>query len=98
MVTNKKDDALRLALEALVAAYQGKDKTGQVTEAITAIREALADQPAQRQPWVGLKDEDDVVGMARDAFAARYCALPVPESRIKALAEAIEAKLKEKNA
>ena len=37
-----KDEALKLALEALVSAYQGKDKTNQVTDAITAIKEALA--------------------------------------------------------
>ena len=34
------------ALEALVAAYQGKDKTNQVTESITALRTAL-EQPEQ---------------------------------------------------
>lgn len=34
---------MQQALEALVAAYQGKDKTGQVTEAITALRAALAE-------------------------------------------------------
>ena len=43
-MSTKQTEALKLALEALVAAYQGKDKTGQVTEAITAIREALAEQ------------------------------------------------------
>ena len=48
-MSEKKDEALKLALEALVAAFQGKDKTGQVTDAITAIREALAEQPAQQQ-------------------------------------------------
>ena len=37
-----KDEALKLALEALISAYQGKDKTNQVTDAITAIKEALA--------------------------------------------------------
>ena len=36
------------ALEALVAAYQGKDKTNQVTESITALRTAL-EQP-ERKP------------------------------------------------
>ena len=41
-----KDEALKLALEALVAAFQGKDKTGQVTDAITAIKEALASSVA----------------------------------------------------
>ena len=41
------------ALEALVAAYQGKDKTNQVTESITALRTAL-EQP-ERKP---LSDEE----------------------------------------
>ena len=39
------------ALEALVAAYQGKDKTNQVTESITALRTALEQpQPVQVSP------------------------------------------------
>ena len=42
---------MQQALEALVAAYQGKDKTGQVTEAITALRERLA-QP-EMEPCAG---------------------------------------------
>ena len=37
-------ETMKLALEALVSTYQGKDKTGQVTEAITALRKALAEQ------------------------------------------------------
>ena len=42
-------DVMKLALEALVSTYQGKDKTGQVTEAITTLREALANQPPECQ-------------------------------------------------
>lgn len=59
-----KDEVLRLALEALVAAYQGNDKTGQVTEAITAIKQALA------QP------EHDSIAMADYmALVKKYVAL-----------------------
>ena len=47
-MSKKQIDALKLALEALVAAFQGKDKTGQVTDAITAIREALAENALDR--------------------------------------------------
>jgi hypothetical protein len=53
--------------------------------------------PVAQQQWVGLTEEDNVVSIARDAFACRFSRLPVPESRIKAFAEEIEAKLKEKN-
>ena len=42
------------ALEALVAAYQGKDKTNQVTESITALRTVL-EQPEQEPVWWMLK-------------------------------------------
>jgi hypothetical protein len=63
------------------------------SEPIAALRQLLEQPPA----WVGLTDEDDIVGTARDAFAVRYCALPVPGPRIKAFASAIEAKLREKN-
>lgn len=80
-----------LALVAL-AHRAALEEAGIVLAALPAQQE-----PPQRQPWVGLTDEDDIIGMARDAFAARYCALPVLESRIKTLAEAIEAKLREKN-
>jgi len=51
-------------------------------------------QPAA---WVSLTDEDDIVEMARNAFAVRYCALPIPESRILAFVSVIDAKLREKN-
>lgn len=43
--------AAQQALEALVAAYQGKDKTGQVTDAITALRAALAEPEQEPVAW-----------------------------------------------
>lgn len=55
--TTKKDEALKLALEALETErdnYQDWDKEDgapeYIYEAITALREALAEQPAQRCP------------------------------------------------
>ena len=97
-MTDKKTEALKLALEALTAHADLLGTMYLKMDAVTAIREALAEQPAQQQePWVGLTDDDDIIGMARDSFAVRYCALPVPEGRIKTFASAIEAKLKEKN-
>ncbi len=47
---SKKDEALKLALEALEDArtFTGAWPTG--AKAITAIREALAEQPAQQEP------------------------------------------------
>ena len=44
--------AAQQALEALVAAYQGKDKTGQVTEAITALKAALTQGQAEREQLI----------------------------------------------
>jgi hypothetical protein len=38
VVSMTKDEALKLALEALISAYQGKDKTNQVTDAINVLR------------------------------------------------------------
>ena len=46
-------EAAQQALEALVAAYQGKDKTGQVTAAITALRAALAEPDLNHCPQCG---------------------------------------------
>lgn len=97
---DKKTEALKLALEALGCIYSPLHvrEINKVGAAMSALRAALAEQPAQQQePWVGLTDDDDIIGMARDSFAVRYCALPVPEGRIKTFASAIEAKLKEKN-
>ena len=51
-------EALKLALEALEEYADHEGKTRAADEAITAIKEALA-QPAQAQrPWVGLTDEE----------------------------------------
>ena len=51
---SKQQEAMRLALEALVAAYQGKDKTNQVTEAITALRTALEQPEPEPVAWAGV--------------------------------------------
>jgi hypothetical protein len=104
-----KDEALRLALEALTNAYWPTESDLMPThnikecaEAITAIKEALANEaldkmaenarelgldyePAQRT-WVGLT-EDEVFAVSNTMpYADRFD-----------FAEAIEAKLKEKN-
>lgn len=52
-------NVMKLALEALVAAFQGKDKTGQVTDAITAIREALAEQQSGIKQVIELYDSHE---------------------------------------
>ena len=68
-----KDEALKLALEALEESHPEAYR-----HTITAIKEALA-----QRTWVGLTDEE-----------IQYCVeLKNPE----AIAEEIEAKLKEKN-
>ena len=60
-----KDEALKLALEALeledMACRYEKDPTPEhIAKTITAIREALAEQPAQCKPWQTLTDEQPV--------------------------------------
>ena len=50
-------EALKLALEALEEYADHEGKTRAADEAITAIKEALA-QPAQERKWVGLTEED----------------------------------------
>ena len=64
-----KDEALKLALEALRGVLDDEPKVlmasisgglyevVQCRDAIAAIKEALA-QPAQQRPWVGLTDEE----------------------------------------
>ena len=78
-----KDQALRLALEALE--LHGKQYPhmvkGYCLDAITAIKEALETKDEPRT-WVGLKDDDEIPWDGVDA---------------KSFAKAIEAKLKEKN-
>ena len=58
---NKQTDALKLALEALEVAASPLPTIGsryrKVTAAITAIREALAEQPAQQQEPVAITAE-----------------------------------------
>lgn len=54
---SKKDEALKLALEALeledMACRYEKDPTPEhIDKAITALREALAEQPAQQEPEI----------------------------------------------
>lgn len=54
-------EAMKLALEALVKALPDMPvHTDWHLEAITALREALAEQPASK-PWVGLTDDDKCV-------------------------------------
>ena len=84
-----KDEAMKLALEALEnVQYYGWGQTERDydarTAAITALRKALAEQPAQRKPWVGLTDEE-IISMSR--YDLEYAAL---------IGE-VQRKLKEKN-
>ena len=113
---SKKDEALKLALEALEWHTNGKAYIPLKSQsAITAIREALTEQPAQQQepvaiadgtfnhncpvgtplytspppckPWVGLTEEE-----------LQKILQEVSGKGWKPMLEAIEAKLKEKNA
>jgi hypothetical protein len=85
------DEALKLAREALEEARTNDDSCEKWDkEAITAIKEALAQpplpvQPVQR-PWVGLTDDE----VYKIAFA-------LEGEHWRKVADAIEAKLKEKN-
>ena len=88
-----KDEALKLALEALENwwGFDPENWGDTDNKAITAIREALA-QPEQERTWQGLTDEKvlEILGDI-DADTKR---LP---PGIKAFARAIEAHLKENN-
>jgi hypothetical protein len=53
-MTDKQTEALKLALEALENAEYGDYDKKELNEAITAIREALAEQPAQQQEPVAV--------------------------------------------
>ena len=57
---SKKDEALKLALEALENAEYGDYDKKELNEAITAIREALAEQPA---PATELREQEPVAWM-----------------------------------
>jgi hypothetical protein len=81
-----KDEALKLALEALEWDYVGDKHQRKQEEAITAIKEALA-QP--QRTWVGLTNND------LQPIAEEYRILF--GSWVHDFARAIEAKLKEKN-
>ena len=77
-------EAMKLALARLQARTDTAD-----LNAIAALNEALAEQPAQQQePWVGLTDEE----------IERVC-IPLGAAMLSftEVARAIEAKLKEKN-
>lgn len=83
--------------------FNGRDKLRELKDKATKaleneLKKSTRNTPApERTLWVSLSDEDDIIGMARDAFAARYCDLPVSEGRIKALVKAVDAKLRELN-
>ena len=94
---DKKTEALKLALEALEYFYlyaEGRNEEKMADKAITAIREALAEQPASK-PWVGLTDEEVLSEAKRFALGLSFPfnGITTPEM----FARAIEAKLKEKN-
>ena len=87
-----KDEALKLALEALGEIEWSNNSQWQSDRAkvaITAIKEALA-QPAQR-PWVGLTFEE-----RNDIWIYEF-GWGYPSHNDEDLMKAIEAKLKEKN-
>ena len=73
-----KDDALKLALEALEVSVSctdmyyvpiGKSMIPEVEEAITAIKEALAKEKALQ----ALNDENERLGLYKDAYAEQDC-------------------------
>ena len=78
-------EAMNLALEAFDSMVGRKPE--RVEQAITALREALAEQPAQRT-WVSLT-EDEI------SLIVAECSLVSPSDHY--FAEAIEAKLRSKN-
>ena len=78
-------EAMKLALEAM--RNQGDVSVDEWIAAEKALREALAEQPAQRT-WVSLT-EDEI------SLIVAECSLVSPSDHY--FAEAIEAKLKEKN-
>ena len=107
-----KDEALKLALEALEYASTGNRRPEIIGPAITAIREALA-QPAQ-EPDIYPEEARDMglealayyttppaaqrswVGLTDEELDGIYAANGGTRTR-KQIASAIEAKLKEKN-
>lgn len=100
---SKQTEALKLALEALLGWGKGfPDNWGDLdTEAVTAIREALAlvnevdqEQPAQRT-WVGLTDEE-ISKIPSWIYSPDQDGMTAQEG-LEIFARAIEAKLREKN-
>jgi hypothetical protein len=93
-----KDEALKLALEALenelCIDWTNNDEFNasaeKMHEAITAIKEAL-EQPEQERPWVGLTFEE------RNGIWRKEIGWGDPSHNDEDLMKAIEAKLKEKN-
>ena len=85
-------EVLKLALEALEEYADHEGKTRAADEAITAIKEALA-QPAQEQrPWVELTDEE--MKDIRASFSGQF--LETWEFAYK-VQVATQAKLKDRN-
>jgi hypothetical protein len=56
--TTKKDEAMKLALEALESGVDGQTSI-EMDEASTALREALAEQPAQQEPAAWIEHDDE---------------------------------------
>ena len=63
-----KDEALKMALEALVSAYQGKDKTNQVTDAINVLRLVIDAENISSKPvaWI---NSSELLVMKGNAYA-----------------------------
>ena len=93
-----KDEAMKRALEALEANVIGTSgRMPKTHEAITALREALAEQPAQRT-WVGLTDEEILaVNMSTITKLIDEPIVCDTDHNIAQLGKAIEAKLRSKN-
>ena len=77
-MTDKRDEALKLALEALEHYTEPEPKYG-VRTAIDILREALAEQPAQQQKPVSLKS------------LAQKAGINLPETYIPTMDDAIAA-------
>lgn len=86
---NKKDEALKLALEALENAEYGDYDKKELNEAITAIREALAEQPAQQEPVACKTLCEQCVERSYDfcANVAQTTPLPSPPPQRKPLTD-----------
>ena len=98
-----KDEAMKLALEALEWSDCNDDDglEAATNKAINALREALAEQPAQQEPVYHLRQFGDVTKEQFDRYMATGDINQQPAQqepvKITHLAEDIEAKLKELN-